>query len=40
MHLKTEMCIKFGNFFYSTTEALENYAPSEHNAQISFLWLV
>lgn len=40
MHLKTEMCIKFGNFFYSTAEALENYAPSEHNAQISFLWLV
>lgn len=40
MHLKTEMYIKFGSFFYSTTEALENYAPSEHNAQISFLWLV
>lgn len=40
MYLKTEMCFKFGNFFYSTTEALENYASSEHNAQISFLWLV
>lgn len=34
------MRIKFGNFFYSTTEALENYVPLEHNAQILFLWLV